>query len=153
MPNSCENILHAVATYFSGSAKRSAILFDFQEFFGVESRKILKLSGTRCRLTEVCWKISRKFGNFEILLHPGNLRNKNNSAVSIFNILNDKVIKAYMLFLKYSLIVFNKFNAFYQSRKILIYEISENGVRLIKQIGKNFLLLAALRNISNDLLN
>ena len=52
--HSCENILHAVATYFSGSAKRSAILFDFQEFFGVESRKILKLSGTRCRLTEVC---------------------------------------------------------------------------------------------------
>ena len=47
LPNSCENILHAVATYFSGSAKRSAILSDFLEFFGVESRKILKLSGTR----------------------------------------------------------------------------------------------------------
>lgn len=41
LPNSCENVLHAVATYFSGSSKKSAILYEFQNFFGVESRKII----------------------------------------------------------------------------------------------------------------
>jgi len=32
LPDSCQNILHAVATYFSGSSKRSAILCEFQNF-------------------------------------------------------------------------------------------------------------------------
>jgi len=54
LPASCENVLHAVATYFSGSAKRSAILSKFQNFFGVESRKILKLSGTRWLVLQKC---------------------------------------------------------------------------------------------------
>lgn len=156
LPDSCEYVLHAVATYFSGSAKRSAILCDFQAFFGVESRKILKLSGTRWLVLQKC--VDRLLDNWEVLKHYFNLENlesksKNNSAILIFNILNDKVIKAYMLFLKYSLIFFNTFNALFQSRKILIHKIAENSEQLIKQMGQNFLLPNALENISNDLLN
>jgi len=100
--------------------------------------------------------IDRLLDNWEVFEHYFNLESlesiKNISAISISNILNDKVIKAYMLFLKYSLIFFNTFNA-YQSRKILIHKIAENSEQLIKQLGQNFLRLAALQNISNDLLN
>lgn len=67
LPDSCENVLHAVATYFSGSAKRSAILYEFQTFFGVESRKILKLSGTRWLVLQKC--VERLLDNWEVLKH------------------------------------------------------------------------------------
>lgn len=154
LPDSCENVLHAVATYFSGSAKRSAVLCDFQAFFGVESRKILKLSGTRWLVLQKC--VARLLDNWEVLKHYFNLEtleSKNYSAISIFNILNDEVIKAYMLFLKYSLTYFNQFNALYQSREILIHKIAESSEQLIKKMGQNCLLPDALKNISNDLLN
>jgi len=54
LPDLCKNLLHAIVTYISGSAKRSAILREFQEFFGVESRKILKLSNTRWLILQKC---------------------------------------------------------------------------------------------------
>ncbi|XP_032690779.1 uncharacterized protein LOC116853718 isoform X2 [Odontomachus brunneus] len=154
LPDSCENLLHAVATYFSGSAKRSAILYEFQTFFGVASRKILKLSGTRWSVLQKC--VERLLDNWEVLKHYFNLESfehKNNSAHLISNSLNNKIIKAYMLFLKYSLTFFNSFNALHQSRQILIYKIAENCEQLMKQIGKNFLICNVLNNISDNILN
>jgi len=43
LPDSCENLVRGIATYISGSAKRCAILTEFQEFFQVERQKILRL--------------------------------------------------------------------------------------------------------------
>ncbi|XP_026829030.1 zinc finger protein 862-like [Ooceraea biroi] len=40
LPSSCEQLIRAVATYISGSAKRCAILREFQNFFEVENHKI-----------------------------------------------------------------------------------------------------------------
>ncbi|XP_067210313.1 protein FAM200C-like [Linepithema humile] len=47
LPESCESLIRGVSTYISGSAKRCAILGEFQDFFNVERNKILKLSNTR----------------------------------------------------------------------------------------------------------
>jgi len=58
-----------------------------------------------------------------------------------------------LLFLKYSLNFLNLFNALFQSRKILIHELSEHSERLIKQMGKNFLLPAILQEISLNILD
>ncbi|XP_024872448.1 uncharacterized protein LOC112455009 [Temnothorax curvispinosus] len=154
LPDSCEDVLHAVATYFSTSAKRSAILCDFQSFFGVESRKILKLSGTRWLVLQKC--VTRLLDNWEVLKHYFHLEtieSKNKSAITIFNTLNDNKIKAYMLFLKYCLKFFNQFNAFFQGRNILIHKLAESSEHLIKQIGNNFLLPEALKNISLEIIN
>jgi len=118
LPDSCENLLHAIATYISGSAKRSAILREFQEFFGVESRKILKLSNTRWLMLHKC--VTRLLDNWEVLKHYFHLEiieNKGKSAQFIFDNLNNDKIKAYLLFLKYSLNFLNSFNALFQSRK------------------------------------
>lgn len=153
LPDSCEHLLHVVATYFSGSAKRSAILCEFQNFFGIESRKILKLSGTRWLVLQKC--VTRLLDNWEVLKHYFNLEimeNKNNSAITIFNYLNNDTIKAYLLFLKYSLLSFNNFNALFQSRKILIHNLVESSEHLIKQMGNNFLLPNLLDHISLDII-
>jgi len=44
LPQCCENLIRGIATYVSGSAKRCAILGEFQDFFNIERNKILKLS-------------------------------------------------------------------------------------------------------------
>ncbi|KAL6419771.1 hypothetical protein ACFW04_014435 [Cataglyphis niger] len=146
LPDSCENVLHTVATYFSGSSKRLAILCELQNLFRVESHKILKLSGTRWLVLQKC--VSRFLDNLEVLKHYFYLEiiaSKNNSAIIIFNILNDNKIKAYILFLKYSLNSINDFNALFQSKKILIYKLTESSEHLIKQMECNFLLPNALK--------
>ncbi|RLU25331.1 hypothetical protein DMN91_001487 [Ooceraea biroi] len=154
LPDSCDNLLHAVATYFSGSAKRSAILCEFQTFFDVESRKILKLSNTRWLVLQKC--VTRLLENWDVLKHYfylETIENNNNSAVTISNTLNDNAIKAYMLFLKYSLNFLNDFNALFQGRQILIHKLAESSEHLIKQMGYNFLLPTTLNTISLDVIN
>jgi len=70
------------------------------------------------------------------------------SAEIILTQLNDDSIKAYLLFLKYSLNFFNHFNALFQSRKILIYKLFINSQQLIRQIGQNFMIPEALKDIT-----
>ncbi|KYN29362.1 hypothetical protein ALC57_01198, partial [Trachymyrmex cornetzi] len=83
LPDSCENVLHAVATYFSSNAKRSAILIE-------KLKNRIKIDFSRAKR------------------------------------INSRCINS---------------------------RIGITSVRLIKQIRKNFILLDALQNISNDLLN
>lgn len=85
--------------------------------------------------------------------HLETIECQNNSAVTIFNILNNNKIKTYMLFLKYTLHSFNDFNALFQSRKILIYKLAESCEHLIKQMGHNFLVPNTLKNIFADVIN
>lgn len=67
LPDLCENLLHTVINYVSSSAKRSANLREFQEFFYVETNKLLKLSGTRWLALHKC--IVRFLENWEVLKH------------------------------------------------------------------------------------
>jgi len=152
LPDSCEHILHAIATYISSSPKRSAILCEYQTFFGVETRKILKLSGTRWLVLQKC--VTRLLENWEVFKHYFYLEVfevKNKSAQDIHNLLEDDHVKAYMLFLKYVLHFFNQFNALFQSRATLIHKLSRSSQQLIEQIGYNFLIPEALKNMSIDM--
>jgi len=63
LSDSCKNLLYTIITYISDSAKRSVILWEFQEFFGVESRKILKLSSTRWLVLQKCIARLLELGN------------------------------------------------------------------------------------------
>lgn len=126
---------------------------EFQEFFGVETRKILKLSGTRWLVLQKC--VVRLLDNWEVLKHYFYLEvmeTKNKTSENILENLNNDSIKAFMLFLKYSLNFFNNFNALYQSREILIHKLSESCEQLIKQMGQNFLVPTVLQKISIDLI-
>ncbi|XP_070170892.1 SCAN domain-containing protein 3-like [Polyergus mexicanus] len=67
LPQSCESLIRGIATYISGSAKRCAILTEFQEFFNVEKNKILKLSNTRWLVLQHC--VIRVLGNDKELIN------------------------------------------------------------------------------------
>lgn len=73
---------------------------------------------------------------------------KSKSAEVILTRLNDNVIKSYLLFLKYSLNYFNKFNALFQSRNILIHTLHKSSQQLIRQVALNFMTFEALKNIA-----
>lgn len=60
-------------------------------------------------------------------------------AKIIYNELCNPVTKAYLLFLKYILPVFNQFNAFFQSEKLLTPFIYSECLRFLKTLGTNFL--------------
>ncbi|XP_039313707.1 uncharacterized protein LOC105201687 isoform X2 [Solenopsis invicta] len=124
LPQSCEHLIRSVTTYFSNSAKRCAILDEFQIFFNVERNKLVKLSNTR-------WLVLHKYivrflDNWEVFKHYFMYciaEEKSKSAEVILEQLNNISIKAYLLVLKYSLDFFNSFNALFQSRKILIHKL------------------------------
>jgi len=67
LPRSCENLIRSITTYVSGSAKRSAILREFQEFFEIEKNKMLRLAKTRWLVLHQC--VVRLLDNWEALKH------------------------------------------------------------------------------------
>ena len=72
LPSSCESLIRGIASYISGSAKRCAILGEFQDFLNVERKKILKLSSTRWLCLQKC--VVRKLGRLKKLFHISNNR-------------------------------------------------------------------------------
>lgn len=128
LPSSCEHLIKGIASYISGSAKRSVILGEFQDFFNAERHKILKLSNTRWLSFHKCvvrllenWKILKNYFMLAVI------EDKLKSVETILEHLNENSIKAYLLFLKYSLNFFNNFNALFQSRNILIHKLYDNN--------------------------
>ena len=132
LPRSCEDLIRSVATYVSGSAKRCAILREFQELLDVEKQKILKLSDTRWLSMQKC--VVRLLDNWDALkmyfaFAVG--EDKLKSAELILANLSNEIIKAYLVFLKYSLHFFNSFNALFQSRTVLIHRLTESSRQLV----------------------
>ena len=121
----------------------------------MERNKILKLSNTRWLILHKC--VERLLKNWQVLQNYfifAVVEDKLKSAETILELLNDKSVKAYLLFLKYALNYFNKFNALFQSRKILIHKLYENSQRLIYEIAQNFIkpeFLEAIYNINFDI--
>lgn len=77
------------------------------------------------------------------------VEDKLKSVEIILEYLNDDSVKAYLLFLKYSLHFFNNFNALFQSRDILIYKLYDSSRELILKIAQNFVKIDILKDISN----
>lgn len=129
-----------MATYISGSAKRTAILQEIQDYFGEQKKKILKLADTRwlalhqcvVRMLD-CWNSLSHY--FLLAVSEDHLK----SAEVILESLNNNVVKAYFYFLKYSLNLFNSFNAMFQTKSIIIHEMYSNSIRLLKMISQNFI--------------
>lgn len=140
LPRSAEELIRNIYSYVSGSAKRSAQLQEMQQFFGENQNKILKLAATRWLSRSEC--ISRVLENwvplehfFIIAVHEDKLK----SAELILNELKNVYTKAYLLFLKYALKMFNTFNILFQNRKPLIHVLYRECMLLIKQICRNYI--------------
>lgn len=144
-PRSAEELLRSVYSYVSGSAKRSAQLQEMQEFFREKKHKILKLATTRWLSRLEC--ISRVLENwiilenyFAIAVHEDKLK----SAELILSELKNVYTKAYLIFLKHTLKLFNTFNILFQNRKPLIHVLYTECMLVMKQLCRNYIQPAVL---------
>ncbi|KYN04789.1 hypothetical protein ALC62_04334, partial [Cyphomyrmex costatus] len=88
------------------------------------------------------WEVSKSY--FILVV----VEDRSKSAEDILTLLNNNSIKAYLLFLKYSLNYFNTFNALFQSRKILIHKLYTCSNQIINEIAQNFIIPKALNEIA-----
>lgn len=140
LPEKLENFLHNISTYFSRSPKRQSVLETFQEYMQNEKLKILKPSSTRWLALFKC--IDRILEEWDVLtelFRLADFERESEIAKIIYNELCNPVTKAYMLFLKYILPVFNQFNAFFQSESLLTPFIYSECLRFLKILATNFL--------------
>ncbi|KAK3923983.1 Zinc finger protein 862, partial [Frankliniella fusca] len=107
LPSNAVIFVRRVATYVSGSPKRSAIFEEFQEFYNTEQRKLLKVSGTRWLVLHPCvarilenWIPLEQYFQSVVLEDP---RKKDQEALSLLQEFRNPFTKAYMFFLKYAL--------------------------------------------------
>lgn len=113
---------------------------EIQEYFNVEKKKMLKLSSTRWLSRHAC--VVRILENYSALQHYFQLavvEDKLLSADNILNQLNNLCNKAYLYFLKYSLNIFNSFNALFQSRSPQIHVLYDKSHMLMRQLCQNFI--------------
>lgn len=154
LPRSAEELLRNVYSYVSGSAKRSAQLQEMQEYFGEKKHKMLKLATTRwlsrfecvCRVLEN-WNTLENY--FTIAVYEDKLK----SAELILSELKNVYTKAYLLFLKYTLKIFNTFNTLFQNRKPLIHVLYTECIMLMKQLCRNYIQPAVLAEADLSKLN
>ncbi|KAK3917879.1 Zinc finger protein 862 [Frankliniella fusca] len=149
LPDFVQDHLRSVCTYLSGSPKRSKELYDFQESYDEELKKVIKPSGTRWlvlhRCVEQYIKIQKSLlGFFELRVFE---EKKDKTAARILQDLRNPYTLAYMHFLNYALNFTNQFNAIFQSKQVLIHKLAEKSEALMKNICQNFIKPALLPRI------
>jgi hypothetical protein len=94
----------------SGSAKRSSILQEIQEFLNVGKTKILNFAATRWLSRHACIvRILNHWGDLTHYFQLAVFEDKLKTAENILSELQNIYTKAYLLFLKYALNFINTF--------------------------------------------
>ncbi|KAK0157056.1 hypothetical protein PV328_011951, partial [Microctonus aethiopoides] len=76
------------------------------------------------------------------------IEQKTKSAIDIYDGFTNDEFRSYLLFLEFSLDIFNKFNALFQSRETQIHIIAERSEWILKQMAMCFLKPDAMNNIT-----
>ncbi|EFN84798.1 hypothetical protein EAI_00952, partial [Harpegnathos saltator] len=124
IPESCKDFIQIVASYISDNVEEFMHLNEFKDTFNAETNKILRSPKKWLVLHKCIVKIT---GNWVILkdLFLQNFISTENNATddtsksikTLSKQFNNDLIKAYLLFLNYSLYFFNDLNMLYQSHK------------------------------------
>lgn len=139
IPSNVETLLHNLYSYFSRSPKRQSVLEEIQTYFKKATLKILGPSKTRWLALLKC--VERVLDQWDVLINLFRLaafEDKNQVGNLILNELQNPFVKAYLMFFKFILPVFNQFNAVFQSEKVMIHIISTECERFIRQLCVNF---------------
>jgi hypothetical protein len=86
--------------------------------------------------------ISRILQNWDVLVsyfQIACLEDQLETANTILNLVQDKTIKSYLLFLKYALNFINSFNTLFQSSDVLIHSLAKKSQILFQQFAQNFI--------------
>lgn len=140
LPRRCEDLAREIFNHFKCSSKRQCELVQFQTFLELKPHKILHPSQTRwLSLANVVSRILEQWEALKLYFSDIWLSEKVVSAELIFNSLHNPFIKVYYLFLEWVLPKFTKFNAFFQSDKVVITELHDKVCLLYKELLFSFM--------------
>lgn len=149
IPGDVERFVSAAMSYVTGSSKRMAELDQFMECFGDERQRLLKLSKTRWLACQPC--VSRLLGAYNSLTRFFQLEvvqePKNGTAAFALAKLGDPWIKGYSFFLEHVLEIFNKFNALFQERDVLIHNLAGQCRELLEDLCGAFIKSPLLNHV------
>lgn len=122
IPVFCEEFLRKIASYINSSPKRLAVFNDFRNCFQDTNRKLLKLCDTRWLSHYLCIdRVLESWNTIKHFLIEMTVSEKTKSGEYLLIIMENVETKAYFLFLKYALNLFNSFNAFFQAHETKIH--------------------------------
>lgn len=140
LPENPRQLLRRASTYVCASPKRCAQLAEFQDLYAAEHAKLLQLSFTRWLVLHPC--IVRFLELYDCLKDFFQLAAfedaRDTEAKWLVQEMKNPFTKAYLLFLKYVLDIFNKFNAVFQTKDVIIHKLARNSERILIQVCQNF---------------
>ena len=142
---SCEKIpdvdavIKGLPSFLNASPKRTAIYRGIVEEIGDMFHKIPSHAETRWLVRHNCINVILKHWDniFRILLVL--VSEKVEKAADLVNKMQNSLTKAYFLFLKYTLAVFNVYNATFQKWETMVQELQPQSANILLWILNNYL--------------
>jgi hypothetical protein len=153
LPLKVDEVLVDIYYHFHHSTKRVESLKDYTEFCCMEYKTLLKHSETRWlsltqsikRTLEMWDALCTYFTSHPDVEKPGKVK-------TIASHLNQPFTKAWLLFLSNVLVVFDKFNVYFQTTQTTtIHKLHGESERLLKTVLSFFIVSDVLRQHASDL--
>ncbi|KAK0172507.1 hypothetical protein PV328_005815 [Microctonus aethiopoides] len=151
IPVLCCQFLNSVSLYLSSTSKKIDALQDFQRYFGIEVQKIFKAVTIKWLSLHQCIVGLLKYWIPLIcFFRSESMESKNLAAIDIYKSFYNDELHAYLLFLQFTLDIFNEFNDLFRSQEIQIHKLAERSRWILKQMATCFLKPNALDKITGD---
>lgn len=143
-----EDLIISIYYYFDKSCKRKVELKEFEDFCGVESRKILKHVSTRW--LSLGKTLNRLLQQYPAIKSYFNSQNQTNQKiVYITRMLSNPMTEVYCLFLQSVIPLFDTFNTVMQTESPMIHTLHISIIELLKDILSRFIKVAIIKSISD----
>lgn len=115
LPRKCEDMIRAIYTYFSHSAKRKHEFQQFQEYCDVKPQKLLHVAQTRwLSLHSAVSRVVEQWHLFQLYFNPNHLEDSLSTSSSIHEYMRDPFVFLYLTFLTYILPKFDAVSLLFQ---------------------------------------
>jgi hypothetical protein len=146
LPRQIEDLVKDVHNYFSQSSKRQKEFAEFQIFSQTEQHKLLKLYDIRWLCLHSCVaRILEQWTALKLYFSSQYLVDRIMASERCYNSLNDKLCKAYLLFLNFVLPLTNKFNELFQAQYAVLHRLWREAVELFRTLCTYYLKVAYVR--------
>lgn len=150
LPSSLEDLCRQIYNHFNRSQKNTEAYKTFQHFHDVEVHKFLRPCQTRwLSLESSVTRIIDQWDALEAYWTLLNFEDPTHANALVLNTLRNPLQKCGVLFLKYTLSLFNDFNTFFQAEEPLFCQLKEKVVELLKHLLSNICDVAYVRSLND----
>ena len=132
------------------SAKRVAVLKEFQDFSATPDHKILALGQTRWLSLHACVRrILEQWSALSLYFTSANFDDPTHCNKLALSALKNPFMKVLMMFVDYALGLLNDFNVLFQSKSPIFYKLKTEILKLITTLAINYMDGTYVRNCTD----